>query len=60
LYQSHISLLHDVFPVDVDINPTLDGRSSFLHGLIQDSITAFSSESQADYAWQRQLHPEVV
>ena len=57
LYQSHISLLHDVFPVDVDINKVLDGRSSFLHGLIQDPITAFGSESQADYAWKRQLHP---
>lgn len=56
-YQAHISLLHDVFPVDVDVNPILTGRSSFLHGLIQDPITAFGSEAQADYAWQRQLRP---
>jgi len=58
-YQAHISLLHDVFPVDVDVNSILEGRSSFLHGLIQDPVTAFGSEAQADYAWQRQLHPEV-
>jgi len=58
-YQAHISLLHDVFPVDVDVNTILAGRSSFLHGLIQDPITAFSSEVQVDYAWQRQLRPEA-
>ena len=57
MYQAHISVLHDVFPVDVDVDTILDGRSSFLHGLIQDPITAFGSESQADYAWQRQLNP---
>jgi len=56
-YQAHISLLHDVFPVDVDINSLVEGRSSFLHGLIQDPVTAFGSEDQADYAWQRQLRP---
>ena len=56
-YQAHISILHDVFPVDVDVNPILNGRSSFLHGLIQDPITVFGSEAQADYAWQRQLGP---
>jgi DNA phosphorothioation-dependent restriction protein DptH len=56
-YQAHLSLLHDVFPVDVDVDPVLEGRSSFLHGLIQDPITTFGSEAQADYAWQRQLHP---
>jgi len=55
-YQAHISLLHDVFPVDVDVNPILEGRSSFLHGLVQDPVTVFGSEAQTDYAWQRQLH----
>ena len=58
-YQAHISLLHEVFPVEVDINPALDGRSSFLHGLIQDPVTFFGSEAQAEYAWQRQLRPEA-
>lgn len=58
-YQAHISLLHDVFPVDVDVNPILPGRSSFLHGLIQDPITVFGSEAQADYAWQRQLRSDT-
>ena len=57
LYESHITLLHDVFPVEVDVNKILDGRSSFLHGLIQDPITTFGSEDQVDYAWQRQLRP---
>lgn len=57
MYQAHISILHDVFPIDVDVNTILEGRSSFLHGLIQDQVTAFSSEAQAEYAWQRQLHP---
>lgn len=56
-YQAHISILHDVFPVEVDVNTILEGRSSFLYGLIQDQVTAFGSEEQADYAWQRQLHP---
>lgn len=56
-YQAHISLLHDVFPVEVDINTILEGRSSFLYGLIQDQVTAFGSEEQSEYAWQRQLHP---
>ena len=59
LYEAHISLLHDVFPIDVDVNAILNGRSSFLHGLIQDPVTLFTSELQADYAWQRQLHPTV-
>ena len=56
-YQAHISILHDVFPVDVDVNNILKGRSSFLHGLIQDQVTAFGGDSQAEYGWQRQLHP---
>jgi DNA phosphorothioation-dependent restriction protein DptH len=56
-YQAHISILHDVFPVDIDVNTILEGRSSFLHGLIQDQVTVFGSEAQAEYAWQRQLHP---
>ena len=56
-YQAHISLLHDVFPVEVDVNALLEGRSSFLHGLIQNPVTAFSSEAQEDYAWRRQLRP---
>ena len=59
LYQAHLSLLHDVFPIEVDVNPLLEGRSSFLHGLIQDPVTTFSSEVQADYAWQRQLRPNA-
>lgn len=57
LYQSHISILHDVFPIDVDVDNQIEGRSSFLHGLIQDPVTTFGSEAQAEYAWKRQLHP---
>lgn len=56
-YQAHISILHDVFPVEIDVNTILEGRSSFLYGLVQDQVTAFGSEEQAEYAWQRQLHP---
>lgn len=56
-YHAHLSVLHDVFPVEVDINPALDGRSSFLYGLIQDQVTRFGGEEGAEYAWQRQLRP---
>jgi len=58
-YQAHISILHDVFPVEIDVNTILEGRSSFLYGLIQDQVTSFGSEEQAEYAWQRQLHPTI-
>lgn len=57
LYHAHLSILHDVFPVEVDINPNLDGRSSFLYGLIQDQVTRFGGDEAAEYAWQRQLRP---
>ena len=56
-YHAHLSILHDVFPVEVDINSPLEGRSSFLYGLIQDQVTRFGGEEGAEYAWQRQLKP---
>ena len=56
-YQANITILQDIFPISIDIQPLLHGRSSFLHGLIQDQITEFGSEEMADYAWRKQLLP---
>lgn len=55
-YEAHISILHDLFPVEVALQSPGEGRSSFLHGLIQEQVTAFTGDS-AHYAWQRQLLP---
>ena len=55
-YEAHISILHDLFPVGVALQTPGDGRSSFLHGLIQEQVTEFAGDN-AHYAWQRQLLP---
>lgn len=59
LFQAHLSILHDVFPVSVGLDSSVQGRSSFLHGLIQSPVTAFGKEDQAEYAWRRQLNPHA-
>mgnify|MGYP000974804140 CR=1 FL=1 len=53
-YEAHISVLYDLFPVGVDLEPVSEGRSSFVHGLIQEQVTAFTGDG-VDFAWQRQL-----
>lgn len=55
-YEAHISILHDLFPIDVELDAPKSGRSSYVHGLIQENVTSFSG-SGAHYAWQRQLLP---
>ena len=53
-YEAHITLLHDLFPVGVDLEPLSVGRSSFVHGLLQEQVTAYTGDG-VDFAWQRQL-----
>jgi len=55
-YEAHISILHDLFPVSVDLEAIERGRSSFVHGLIQEQLTRFAGD-EVHYAWQRQLAP---
>jgi len=55
-YEAHISILHDLFPVDVDLEALKAGRSSFVYGLIQEQVTHFAGD-HTHYAWQRQLVP---
>lgn len=55
-YEAHISILHDLFPVDVELESLKAGRSSFAYGLIQEQVTHFAGD-HTHYAWQRQLVP---
>jgi len=55
-YEAHVSILHDLFPVDVDLETLNGGRSSFAYGLIQEQVTHFAGD-HTHYAWQRQLVP---
>ena len=60
-YEAHLSMLYDLFPVEVTLQAAGPGRSSFLHGLIQEQVTHFGGDEVYDeahgaaYAWQRQL-----
>lgn len=54
--ETHISILYDLFPVRVVLLPLQAGRSSFLHGLIQEQTTFFTGDEEYTI-WQRQLHP---
>ncbi len=56
-YEAHLSILRDLFPVEVNLQAPARGRSSFLHGLIQEQITEYTGD-ESRYAWQRQLLPE--
>ncbi len=53
-FEAHISILHDPFPVGVDLAEAGAGRSSYVHGLIQEQVTRYTGDG-VDYAWQRQL-----
>lgn len=55
-YEAHISILHDLFPVEVALEPAREGRSSFVFGLIQEQVTRFAGDA-THAAWQRQLLP---
>ena len=55
-HEAHISILHDLFPVDVDLEALKAGRSSFVYGLIQEQVTHFAGD-HTHYAWKRQLVP---
>jgi DNA phosphorothioation-dependent restriction protein DptH len=57
VFEAHLSILHDVFPIGIELDASIDGRSSFLHGLIQSPLTAFGGDDQTDYVWMRQLAP---
>jgi len=58
-FEAHISILFDSFGVKVD-NGRLPqpGRSSFLYGLIQESLTRFEG-GDGQYVWKRQLSPSA-
>lgn len=55
-YEAHLSILRDLFPVDVEPAQMQDGRSSFVYGLLQEPITRFTGD-EVEYVWQRQLLP---
>ncbi|MDM8520301.1 hypothetical protein QUF64_09655 [Anaerolineales bacterium HSG6] len=55
-YEAHISVLHDMFAIEVKPEIEQAGRSSFLHGLIQELATHFMGD-YTQYVWQRQLTP---
>ena len=55
-FEAHISILHDLFPIKTSLEAEKQGRSSYVHGLIQEQVTRFTGEHPA-YAWQRQLLP---
>lgn len=55
-YEAHLSILYDLFPVEVSPKTLIPGRSSFVHGLIQEQIAHFDGDAEF-YAWQRQLVP---
>lgn len=55
-YEAHVSILRDLFPIDVEPELVGNGRSSFLHGLIQEQISQFSGD-ESHFAWQRQILP---
>lgn len=55
-YEAHLAILHDLFPLEVALQPLGSGRSSFLHGLIQEQVTCYAGD-ESHYAWQRQLMP---
>lgn len=53
-FQAHIAIVQDMFPQKVELEATFDGRSSFLHGLIQEP-TSFYTSNQDTSTWQHQL-----
>jgi DNA phosphorothioation-dependent restriction protein DptH len=55
-FEAHVSLLRDLFPVAATAVANAGGRSSYLHGLIQEQVTTFAGDEQHFY-WQRQLTP---
>lgn len=55
-HEAHISILRDLFPIDVEPELIGNGRSSFLHGLVQEQVSQFSGD-ESHFAWQRQLLP---
>lgn len=55
-FEAHISILRDVFPVDINPEPIYSGRSSFNHGLIQQQYLQFVGDENY-FAWKRQLIP---
>ncbi|MEO8286997.1 MAG: hypothetical protein ABI670_11240 [Chloroflexota bacterium] len=58
-YDAHISILHDLFPVDAESQSQGEGRSSFVYGLVQEQVTHFIGDPmyRSHYAWERQLLP---
>jgi len=55
-YEAHLAILHDLFPPEVALQPLGSGRSSYLHGLIQEQVTCYAGD-ESHYAWRRQLMP---
>jgi len=56
-FEAHITLLHDLFPIEVEIEKQNFGRSSYAYGLIQEQVTRFAGDARL-YSWQRQLLPK--
>ena len=55
-FQAHIAILQDLFPRKVELQPAFPGRSSFLHGLIQEQTSSFHKGDDT-IVWQHQLVP---
>ncbi len=59
LYSAHISILLNIMPLDVEVQPEIYiGRSSYLHALIQEPVTWFSG-ADGSGVWFRQLRDEA-
>jgi len=57
-FQAHISIVQDLFPHKVKLQSAFVGRSSFLHGLIQEQAS-FYSDNDDTIVWQNQLIPNA-
>lgn len=55
-FQAHVSVLVDILPHRVELNPMFQGRSSFLYGLLQEQLSRYDGSSDT-IVWQRQLAP---
>jgi DNA phosphorothioation-dependent restriction protein DptH len=56
-FSAHLSLLLNLFPVDIRLESAIDrGRSSYIHGLVQEPVTWFVGKGHV-YSWNHQLYP---
>ena len=56
-FSAHLSLLLNLFPAHVSLDTRIEnGRSSYIYGLIQDPVTAFT-DKEGQLVWCHQLKP---